>query len=152
MNADPEVMEFFPAALTRSESDEFADGIENRMAEMGWGLWAVEVSRAAPFIGFVGLNPVTFEAEFTPAVEIGWRLARPYWGNGYAPEAAGAVLDFGFGTLGLDRIVSFTALPNERSQSVMRKIGMRRGSEFDHPRMEAGHPLRRHVLYVLDRP
>lgn len=152
LNADPEVMEYFPSVLSRSESDDLVDRIEDRMAESGWGLWAVEVADGPEFIGFVGINPVPFDEVFTPAVEVGWRLARAHWGNGYAPEAARAALAFGFDVVGLDHIVSFTALPNERSQSVMRKIGMHRTLEFDHPRMPEGHWLRRHVLYSIELP
>ena len=155
MNADPTVMEFFTATLTRAESDDFVDRIEAAFAERGWGLWAVEVT-ADPgfqglggFAGFVGLWQPNFDAHFTPAVEIGWRLDAAHWGRGYAPEAAQAVLRFGFEQLGLDEIVSFTAVVNERSQRVMQKIGMTRdpADDFDHPRLADGDRLRRHVLY-----
>lgn len=152
LNADPEVMEHFPSTLDREESDRFVDIVEAGMAERGWGLWAVEVVGSGEFVGFVGLNPVPFEADFVPAVEIGWRLARRHWGHGYASEAARAALAYGFGTLGLARIVSFTALGNVRSQAVMRRIGMVPVGEFDHPRIPEGHHLRRHVLYARDRP
>jgi ribosomal-protein-alanine N-acetyltransferase len=154
LNADPVVMEFFPALLSRAESDAFVDRIEETFDRNGWGLWAIEVAADGTFAGYVGLWPAVFESDFTPAVEIGWRLAAACWGRGYAPEGARAALAFGFDTLGLDEIVSFTTVGNIRSQRVMQKIGMTRDPEddFDHPNLPAGHPLRRHVLYKIARP
>lgn len=154
MNADPTVMEFFPRPLDRAESDAAVGRIREHFARHGFGLWAVEVPVAAEFIGFVGLSVPRFEAHFTPCVEIGWRLAREHWGRGYANEAARAVLDFGFGEMGLDEVVSFTAAGNARSRAVMERIGMTRspGDDFDHPALPEGHPLRRHVLYRVRRP
>jgi len=152
LNVDPEVMEHFPSTLSRVESDHLVDLIQDGLVTRGWGLWAIELLATATFIGFVGLNAVPFEAEFTPAVEVGWRLGRAHWGHGYAPEAASAALDYGFGALHLDRIVSFTSLSNFRSQAVMRKVGMTRIGEFDNPGVAEGHPLRRHLLYAMDRP
>ena len=152
LNADPEVMRYFPATLTRAQSDQFAAGARAAIDRQGWGLWAVEVAGGAAFIGFVGLNKVRFEAHFTPAVEVGWRLARGHWGNGYATEAAAAALAFGFGQLELDEVVSFTAAINDRSVSVMRRLGMTRdpADDFDHPNV-AGGELRRHVLYRISK-
>jgi RimJ/RimL family protein N-acetyltransferase len=152
MNADPVVMEHFPAVLSWAESDRMVDLIQQGFAERGWGLWAVEVIEDGAFIGFIGLNQVPFEADFTPAVEAGWRLARKYWGQGYATEGAIAALDYAFGSLGLARVVSFTTPSNARSQAVMRRMGMTHIGEFDHPRIPEGHPLRRHLLYAIDRP
>jgi RimJ/RimL family protein N-acetyltransferase len=151
LNADPEVMRYFPALLTREESDAATGRIRAHLESMGWGLWAVEVSGVAPFAGFVGLSAPRFEAHFTPAVEVGWRLARAYWGHGYATEAARAAVEFGFGELGLAEIVSFTPVANEPSRRVMRRLGMRHdpADDFDHPLVPAGHPLERHVLYRL---
>lgn len=153
MNADPEVMRFFPAPYTRAESDAMVDRINAMMAEHGFGFYAVEVKGGAPFIGFVGLSVPRFEAAFTPCVEIGWRLVRSSWGQGYATEAATAVRDHGFERLGLNEIVSFTAVPNEPSQQVMRRIGFRHAPslDFDHPLVPEGNWLRRHVLYRLTR-
>jgi ribosomal-protein-alanine N-acetyltransferase len=153
LNADPVVMEHFPAPLTNSESDALADRIEGDMQRRGWGLWAAEVRGVATFVGFIGLNPTNFAAHFTPAVEVGWRLDRPYWGFGYATEGATAVLDYGFATLELDEIVSFTSSGNERSRRVMERLGMRRRAEddFDHPRVAEGSPIRPHVLYRVPR-
>jgi RimJ/RimL family protein N-acetyltransferase len=151
LNADPEVMEHFPSTLSRVQSDGFADRIATGLERRGWGLWAVEVTSSGAFIGFVGLNPVPFAAPFTPAVEIGWRLARPYWGSGFATEAGRAVLGHAFGPLGYEELVSFTSTTNLRSQRVMQKLGMRHdpGDDFDHPSLPEGHRLRRHVLYRI---
>lgn len=151
LNADPEVMAHFPATLSREESDRWAVINEARIAEQGWGLWAVEVVDGAPFIGFVGLAVPGFEAAFTPCVEVGWRIAREHWGRGYAPEAGRAALAFGFDELALDEIVSFTAVGNHPSRRVMEKIGMTEAFEFDHPTLP-GHRLERHVLYRVARP
>jgi RimJ/RimL family protein N-acetyltransferase len=153
LNADPTVVEFFPKPLDRAESDALAARIRDGFASRGFGLWAVEVPGVADFIGFVGLSVPQFEAHFTPCVEIGWRLAHEHWGRGYASEAARAALDFGFRSLALDQIVSFTTLANWRSRRVMERIGMTRMSEddFDHPGLPEGHALRRHVLYRIDR-
>jgi len=151
LNADPVVMEHFPATLTREQSDALADAIEARFAADGFGLWAVEVVERGEFVGFTGLARPAFEAHFTPAVEVGWRLARDTWGRGYATEAARAALAYGFDTAGLPEIVSFTAAANERSRAVMRRLGMCHDprDDFDHPRLPAGDRLQRHVLYRL---
>jgi RimJ/RimL family protein N-acetyltransferase len=153
LNADLEVMRYFPAPLTRAQSDALAERERERIARGGWGLWAVEVVDGPPFVGFVGLARPAFDAHFTPAVEVGWRLAREHWGRGYATEAARAALAFGFDELDLAEIVSFTSVLNERSQRVMDRIGMSRDldGDFDHPSLPAGHPLRRHVLYRIGR-
>ena len=153
LSADPEVMRYFPAALTRAESDARAECARAEIAEQGWGFWALELAQPATLIGMVGLAELDFEAHFTPAVEVGWRLAREHWGNGYATESARAALDFGFEELGLDEIVSFTTVANERSLRVMQRLGMTHDAadDFDHPLLADGHPLRRHVLYRLRR-
>ena len=153
LNADPRVMEHYPSPLTRSESDAFVrERIVPQFADHGFGLWAVEVPEIARFVGYVGLLVHTFEAEFTPCVEIGWRLAFPHWGNGYATEAARVAIAFGFEDKDLDEIVSFTVPANRRSVAVMERLGMSYVGEFDHPKLPAGHSLRRHVLYRLSRP
>jgi 3-dehydroquinate dehydratase / shikimate dehydrogenase len=151
LNADPRVMEWFPATLTRARSDAVADAIEARLGDQGWGLWAVELPGVADFIGFIGLNPADEELG-RPAVEVGWRLAAEHWGRGYAPEGAIAALRHGFEALGLEEIVSFTAVGNLKSRRVMEKIGMTHdgADDFDHPRIAEGSPLRRHVLYRVD--
>lgn len=152
MVADPEVMKFFPAPLSRTESDELAARCRSLIEERGWGFWAAELREAATFIGFVGLHIPSADLPFSPCVEVGWRLAREHWSRGYATEAATAALEFGFTTLGLGQIVSFTTLGNVRSQAVMHRLGMRRDPEpFEHPALPVGHPLRAHCLYRLDR-
>jgi RimJ/RimL family protein N-acetyltransferase len=154
MNADPKVMEFFPKRLDRAESNAVAARIRDHFARHGFGLWAVEVPGLAPFAGFVGLSVPTFEAPFTPCVEVGWRLAAEHWGCGYATEGALAAFDYGFHELGLAEIVSFTVPANRRSIGVMERIGMVRNpdDDFDHPSLLQGHPLRRHVLYRARSP
>jgi RimJ/RimL family protein N-acetyltransferase len=153
INADPVVMEFFPETYTDERTRRFVERIRERWAELGYGLWAVERQDTGRFIGYVGLWPATFPAHFTPAVEVGWRLAAEQWGNGYATEAARAALHYGFDTLGLDEIVSFTAALNLRSIKVMERIGMRRdsGGDFEHPDVPEGHPVRPHVLCRVGR-
>ena len=151
INADPAVMEFLGGPITGERSDELVERIHAEFTSRGFGLWAVEVPGSVPFIGFVGLMTLTYEAHFTPAVEVGWRLARAAWGHGYASEAAREVLRFAFADAGLAEVVSTTAFSNVRSQRVMQRIGMHRdpGDDYDHPRIPPGHPLRRHVLYRI---
>jgi RimJ/RimL family protein N-acetyltransferase len=153
LNADPLVMEHFAAPLHREESDDLADRITVDIDERGWGLWAVEIPGTVAFAGFIGLNPATFDAPFTPAVEVGWRLAREHWGCGYATEGARAALSFGFDALALEEIVSFTTHGNARSRRVMERVGMRRdpADDFENPNVPDGDALRPHVLYRLDR-
>ena len=153
MNADPEVMEHFVTPLTRAESDAFVDRIGRCFDERGYGLWVVEERATGAFCGYVGLWPAEFDAPFTPAVEVGWRLPRAAWGKGYATEAARAAVADGFERVGLDEIVSFTAVVNERSWRVMERLGMVRDAagDFDHPNVPEGHPIRPHVLYRLPR-
>ena len=153
LNDDPLVMEHFPAHLTREQSDAMADRISTFLEEHGWGLWAVEVADTGEFVGFTGLAVPRFEADFTPCVEVGWRLASSAWGLGYATEAARAGVQHGFEELELDEIVAMVEVHNVRSQNVMRKLGMTRdeGADFDHPLIEEGSPVRRHRLYRLPR-
>ena len=151
LNADPLVMRHMPGVLSAEKSTAMAARVRRHFEEHGWGLWAVEVAGGEPFIGFVGLMHVPFEAHFTPAVEVGWRLAAGHWGHGYATEGARAALHYAFGTLGLREVISMTVQANERSWRVMERLGMTRSpaDDFDHPRLPEGHPLRRHVLYRL---
>jgi RimJ/RimL family protein N-acetyltransferase len=153
LNADPRVMEHFPGVLDRVESDALVAHFRDHFDRHGFGLWAVEVSGVAPFVGFVGLAIPSFQAHFTPCVEIGWRLAAEFWGRGYASEAAASALTFGFETLSLDEIVSFTAPGNLRSRRVMGRLGMTRSpsDDFEHPSFPPEHPLRPHVLYRMTR-
>jgi ribosomal-protein-alanine N-acetyltransferase len=154
MNADPRVMEYFPRTLTSAESDALADFVEDHFARRGFGPFAAEIRETGAFAGFIGLSVPSFEAHFTPAIEIGWRLAYECWGQGYATEGARAVLRLAFGELSLPGIVSFTVPANMRSRRVMEKLGMTRdpADDFDHPKVMPGHPLRRHVLYRLHAP
>jgi RimJ/RimL family protein N-acetyltransferase len=151
LNADPLVMEHFRAPLTRRQSDALVERIEAGFEQRGYGLWALELRESGELIGFAGLSAPEFEAHFTPAVEVGWRLGHSAWGQGYATEAAQAALDFGFDRVGLEEIVSFTSTGNARSRAVMERIGMSRDpkDDFDHPGMPDGHPLRPHVLYRI---
>jgi RimJ/RimL family protein N-acetyltransferase len=154
LNADPAVMEHFPAPLGRGESDELVERIELGFARRGFGLWAVEVRESREFVGFTGLAVPSFEAHFMPAVEVGWRLARSAWGNGYATEAGRAALAFGFEEAGLPEVVSLTSVGNLRSRAVMERLGMTRDptDDFGHPLLPERHPLYRHVLYRLRAP
>ena len=151
--ADPVVMRHFPAPLSREQADAMIDRLDAHFDEHGFGLWAVERIQEGDFIGFVGLHRLTYDAHFTPAVEIGWRLARAAWGSGYATEAARAVVDHAFGVLELDAIVSVTVPANEPSRNVMRKLGMTHdpAEDFQHPNLPEDSPLRHHVLYRLRR-
>ena len=151
LNADPRVMRYFPSTLSRAESDEIAERIEQGITERGWGFYAVELRERGNFIGFIGLSVPGFEAHFTPCVEIGWRLAAEFWNRGLATEGARAVAAHAFEKLKLAEIVAFTTEQNLPSRRVMEKIGMSHDplDDFDHPKLAENHPLRRHVLYRL---
>ena len=151
MNADPRVMEFFPARLSRQESDALEDRIERHFDDHGFGLFAAELREDHTFIGFVGLAVPSFQAHFTPCVEIGWRLSADHWGCGLATEGARGVVRHAFSELKLNALVSFTVPANLRSRRVMEKLGMAHdpADDFDHPNLPEAHPLRRHVLYRL---
>lgn len=155
LNADPEVMRFFPSVLTREGSDAMIDRLDAGIEARGFGLWAVERRDTAAFIGFVGLSRPSFDPALADQVEIGWRLAREAWGRGFATEAAREAARFAFDPDGadLDALISFTAAVNEPSRRVMRRIGMTHDTadDFVHPGLEAGHPLAPHVLYRLAR-
>lgn len=151
MNADPRVMEFFDAPLTREESVAKCGRIQRLFEAHGFSMWAVELVGEAPFVGTIGLNIPIYDAHFTPCVEVGWRLAVDYWGRGIATEGSRSVLEFGFQELDLQEIVALTTVGNLRSRRVMEKLGMRcdPNDDFDHPALPPGHPLRRHVLYRI---
>ncbi|MGX5218094.1 GNAT family N-acetyltransferase [Pseudomonas segetis] len=153
MNANPEVMRHFPACMSLDESDALARRIIQHFADHGFGQWVVERAAQPGLIGVVGLQHVSFSAPFTPAVEIGWRLDSSHWRQGYALEAARAVLRQGFTELGLEQILAFTVPANRPSQALMQRLGMQhdRQGDFQHPRLPVGHALRRHVLYRLTR-
>lgn len=158
INADPEIMAYFPKLLTESISNLIAKKCQQLIEDKGWGLWAVGVKNSSDkregdtFIGFVGLNETHANMVFAPAVEIAWRLHKQYWGRGYATEAARAALQFAFTELTLDEVVSFTAIINKRSQLIMERIGMTNTQDnFHHPALNADHRLAEHVLYKITR-
>jgi len=151
LNADPETLKFFPATLDRAASDALVDRIEDSFERQGFGLWALEVTATGQFIGFTGLNPLPDDVPGGGGMEIGWRLAKHAWHYGYATEAARAALAVAFDGAGLTEIWSMTAVLNEPSQAVMRRIGLTEIARFDHPRVPTGSPLRPHVTYHLAR-
>ncbi len=152
MNADPQVMRFFPSPQSREASDRSIDAWQRELEQQGWSNWAVEVQASGAFAGFIGLTVPKRALPFMPCVEVGYRLAPEHWGKGIATEGAAAALGVGFERLGLQEIVSFTALLNLPSQAVMRRIGMVNSNEdFDHPAVPEGSPLRRHCLYRIRR-
>ena len=151
LNADPDVMRYFPEPLTYEDSVLMVEKIRTVYNDHGYTFYAVEEKSSGSFVGFTGIVPVFFEADFVPATEIGWRMSKEYWGRGYAPETAKAVLDYAEADLGLQEIVSFTSKLNKKSMRVMEKIGMSRDfdGDFLHPKVPAGHDLQQHVLYRL---
>ncbi len=151
MNADEDVMRYFPSTLSKEETMAMIERFSRGIEEQGWGFWACELKENHVFIGFIGINDRLIPKPIAPAVEVGWRLLKEYWGKGYATEGAKACLDFAFNQLGIEQIVSFTAEKNFRSRKVMERIGMKYEGEFEHPKLPQGHPLRRHVLYRICR-
>lgn len=153
INQDPKVMECFPSTLSKEETRTFIDKLQQHYEQHSYTFFAVELKQTGECIGFVGLKNVSFQAHFTPAVEIGWRLSSAHWGQGYATEAAKAVLDFAFNQLQLKEIVSFTTVANIKSRRVMEKIGLLHDpqDDFQHPKLASTHPLCRHVLYRLSK-
>jgi len=154
INRDPAVMQFMPALLSAEETNAFVDRIELHFNQHGFGLWAAQLRYTDQFIGYIGLAVPRFQAPFMPAVEIGWRLASEFWRRGLATEGARAVIDHAFRVLSLPALVSFTVPANLPSRRVMEKLGMTHdpADDFDHPLLQEGHALRRHVLYRLNRP
>ena len=151
LNADAEVMRFFPAPLSSADSDDLAARADAMFDLHGYGLWALERRDTGEFIGFTGLAPMPDGIPGSGGVEVGWRLARAAWGQGFATEAATAALEFGFETLGLAEVNSITAVTNIRSRRVMERLGMRPADEFEHPRLPVGSPLRPHVRYLREQ-
>ncbi len=152
LNADAHTMRFFPNTLDRAASDAMVDGIEARFDRQGFGLWALEIAESGEFIGFTGLNPMPAGVPGAGGMEVGWRLARSAWHHGYATEAATAAVDVAFNGAGLPEIFSMTAVLNEPSQAVMRRLSLTEYARFEHPRVPAGSPLRPHVAYRKVRP
>jgi RimJ/RimL family protein N-acetyltransferase len=152
LNADPGVMETLPAMMSRAESDAMIDRIMVGFTERGWGWFAVERKSDGAFLGATGLGAPSFKASFTPCVELAWRQAREFWGQGYVSEAARECARYAFDGIGEARIYAFTTPENARSRAVMERIGMAYvpNGDFDHPNLPEGHRLRRHVLYHMD--
>jgi RimJ/RimL family protein N-acetyltransferase len=152
LNADPEVMEFYPELLSPQESNAGVEKFKSLISKNGWGFWAVESTPGRSFIGLVGLHRPTYKLPFGPCIEIGWRLARAYWGKGYATEAAGACLNFAFDELDLSEVYAFTSVPNMKSRAVMERLEMVNiEANFDHPMMPHNSPLREHVVYKIKK-
>lgn len=154
LNQDPTVMEFMGRMLSEADSNAFIQRAQRSWEVLGYGPLAAEIANTHEFIGYIGLAQCQFESHFTPAVEIGWRLAHKFWSRGYATEGASAVLDWAFNTAGLDEVVSFTSTLNSRSRHVMERIGMKRdvSGDFEHPNVSPDSPLRLHMLYRKRTP
>lgn len=152
MNANPQVMRFFPAVMTEEQSRSMWDRMRAELDEKGYGLYAVELKVSGALIGLIGFHWADFAAEFTPCVEIGWRLVPEAWGHGYATEGARACLEHGFSRLGFDRVYSFTACVNLPSEAVMKRAGMKKTGEFNHPKVAPDSILYPHVLYMSEAP
>lgn len=147
LNSHDLVMEYFPQKLSYEETQNFYERIQKEFSNDGFGLYALERKEDKAFLGFLGLHNISFDIDFAPAIEIGWRLLPESWNHGYATEAGSACLAYAKNTLKLPHLFSFTALLNKRSQRVMQKIGMCYIKEFDHPLVAPQHPLCKHVLY-----
>ena len=153
INADPRVMEFMLGTMTKEETRQSIEHIKKHFDAHGFGRWAVEIADTEKFIGFVGISIPSYTLPFSPCVEVAWRICAEEWGKGYAPEAAKEAMRDGFERVGLQEIVSFTALTNLKSRRVMEKLGMRYcpAEDFDHPMVPASHSLLRHVLYRMSK-
>ncbi|GAB2663021.1 GNAT family N-acetyltransferase [Vibrio panuliri] len=154
MCADPEVMKYFPATLSEQESHQLADRLRALIDVNGWGFWVVELKATGEFIGFVGLNALDGESGIpgAPMIEIGWRTVKKHWRKGYATEAAEQALRYAFFVLGVEQVYAFTPITNTPSQMVMKRLGMVNARlDFDHPKVDVGHELRRHCLYKIDK-
>ena len=153
MNADPEVMKYYPSILTQHKSNELLNKLMGLISQQSWGLWAVEMLSENIFIGFVGLHKPTAHLPVYPCVEVGWRLVKTYWGQDYPTEAAKAALQFAFQELLLNEVYSFTSVSNQKSRAVMQRLALiNTGNNFDHPTIPEHHPLREHVLYRITKP
>ena len=149
INQDPKVIEYLLGPMDLTQAENFINGANEFIDKHGFGLFAACLKDRGELIGFIGLNIPNFEADFTPCVEVGWRLGSQYWGNGYAPEGAKACLEYGFKELKLDKILSWTAEGNKKSIRVMEKLGMKYEKDFSHPKLDIYHPLSKHVLYYF---
>ncbi len=149
LNANAQVMRYFPSSLTQTESDALAQTFQQFINQNGWGFWAVELKHSQEFIGFTGLHAQPERFDFSPCVEIGWRLDSKFWHQGYATEAARACLYFAFSVLDLDEVVAFTAVQNRASEAVMKRLGMQHRGYFNHPKLDQNSPLLRYTLYAI---
>lgn len=149
LNANAHVMQYFPSTLNSEQSNALAEKFQRLISQNGWGFWAIELKSTSEFIGFTGLHAQPEQFEFSPCVEIGWRLDQKFWNHGYAFEAAQACLDFAFNTLRLKDIVAFTVLQNTASEKLMQRLGMQFKNEFNHPALKQDSPLQRHILYKI---
>lgn len=152
MLANDQVMEFYPAKKTYEETRTYIQKVSRHFQTHGFGVYAVDRLEDSRFIGYIGFQYFNFDTRFSPGVEIGWRLHPDVWGQGLATEGALACLNYGWSELGFEKVYSFTALINKRSERVMQKVGLSKSGEFDHPLLEKGHALERHVLYEIQRP
>lgn len=153
MNADKTVMQYYPSVMSVLESENLVARFRRHIQQEGYGFFALELKESGEFLGFVGLNKPAYALPFSPCIEIGWRLAKEYWGKGYASEAAGKCLEFAFAVCNIPEIVSFTSLLNKKSQAVMERIGMTNTRyHFEHPALPENHVLREHVLYKITKP
>ena len=151
INQDDNVMEYFPAKLSKDETKQFIIRLQDHYKEFGHNFYAVELLTNKELIGFIGLADTRMNLDFTPCKEIGWRLKRSTWNKGLATEGAKRVLEYGFNDLNINEIVSFTAKVNLKSEHIMKKIGMTKVKEFVHPKIDANHVLNPHVLYKIER-
>lgn len=152
MNSDQEVMRYFPSTRTPEQSNLLVERLSQAIDHLGYGFWAVERKDNKEFVGFIGINYSASGLPFAPCVDIGWRLAKPHWGQGFATEGALASLDYAFTAANLEKVLSITPTTNAPSENVMRKIGMHKCSEnFAHPEVPKEHALSEHVLYEITR-
>lgn len=151
LNADPEVMEHFPKPLSRVETEEYIDRLILRFKVQGYCYFATEVIETGEFIGMIGITDQEFKSEFTPATDIGWRLKKTAWGNGYATEGAERCLEYAFDTLKKDKIISTCTSNNKSSENVMKKIGMVKVGEFNHPYLKDYPKLEKCLCYEITK-
>lgn len=150
INRDKEVMAFFPSIRTLQETKNFINRMQQQFSEKGYCYFAIDILEDDTLIGFIGLSEQNYDADFTPCIDIGWRLAKTAWNKGYASEGAKRCLEYGLKQLQIDKIYSIAPVINTKSEQVMRKIGMRKVKSFDHPQLLDNARLRRCVLYVIE--
>lgn len=150
MNADLEVMEYFPKPLSTEESNRFIENITQMIRDFGYGLYAVDRLDNSEFIGYIGFWHLDLEGYANPSIEIGWRLHKNHWNQGFATEGALKCLDYGFKHLKFKQLYSLTSKTNLKSERIMQKIGMHKIDEFDHPEIKIESSLKRHILYTIN--